>query len=209
MIRVIVVDDHLIMRRGMRQLLEESGDIEVVGEAGDYAQLMQRLRGATCDVLLLDISVPGKNGIEIVKVLRELYPSIRVLILTMYPEEQYAVRAFKAGALGYLTKSSAPESLVEAVRQIASGRRFVTPRSAEALAGSIGEDARLPHELLSDREFQTLRLLAGGMKLSEIANELSLSPKTVSVYRARVLEKMKLGSTAELATYAERNGLLD
>lgn len=210
MIRVILVDDHQIVRRGMRQLLAEGGDIEVVGEAGDYAELSQLLRGQSCDVLLLDISIPGRNGIEIIKSLREQHPGLRILILTMYPEEQYAVRALKAGAAGYLTKSSAPESLLEAIRQVAAGRRFITPKSAEAIAASIGEnEARAPHELLSDREFQTLRMLASGRKLSEIALELSLSPKTVSVYRARVLEKMKLRTTAELAGYAVRNNLLD
>lgn len=209
MIRVILVDDHLMVRHGMRQILAEDPEVQVVGEAGEYGELMRLMRERECEVVLLDIGVPGKNGIEIVKVLREQYPAVRILILTMYPEEQYAVRALRAGAAGYLTKSGAPESLLEAVRQVAAGKRFITPKSADVLAGSITDDAREPHELLSDREFQTLRLLAAGKKLSEIASELSLSPKTVSVYRARVLEKMKLRTTAELAGYAVRNGLLD
>lgn len=212
MIRVVIVDDHVLVRRGTRQLLADAGGVDVVGEAGDYAGLMQVLREQPCDVVLLDISIPGRNGIEVVKSVREQHPGVRILILSMHPEEQYAVRALKAGASGYLTKASPPEVLLEAIQQVAAGRRYLTPASAEALAASIGgrdDGERARHELLSDREFQTLRMLASGKKLSEIATELSLSPKTVSVYRSRVLEKMKLRTTAELAGYAVRNGLLD
>jgi DNA-binding NarL/FixJ family response regulator len=210
MIRIAIADDHAIVRRGMRQVVAEDGEIEVVGEAGDYAELTRLLRERECDVLLLDIAIPGKNGIEILKAVRARDPKLKVLILSMYPEEQYALRALKAGAAGYLNKSSAPEKLLDAIRQVASGRRYITPQFAEALAASIAQPAdRPPHELLSDREFQTLRLIASGRKLSEVAAELSLSPKTVSVYRARVLEKLKLRTNAELTRYAVENGLLE
>jgi DNA-binding NarL/FixJ family response regulator len=210
MIRLVIVDDHAIVRRGMRQLVAEAGDMEVVGEAADYGELAALLRTCECDVLLLDIAIPGKNGIDILKALRERYPRIRVLVLSMYPEDQYGMRSLRAGAAGYLTKGSAPEKLLEAIRQVAAGRRFITPQFAETLAASVAEpDARAPHELLSDREFQTLRLIASGRKLSEVASDLSLSPKTVSVYRARVLEKLKLRTNAELTRYAVQNGLVE
>jgi DNA-binding NarL/FixJ family response regulator len=210
MIRLAIADDHAIVRRGMRQVVAEGGDIEVVGEAADYGELTALLRERECDVLLLDIAMPGKNGIEILKAVRVRHPKLRVLVLSMYPEDQYALRALKAGASGYLTKSSAPEKLLDAIRQVAAGRRYITPQFAEALAASIAEPGdRAPHELLSDREFQTLRLIASGRKLSEVAAELALSPKTVSVYRARVLEKLKLRTNAELTRYAVENRLIE
>ena len=210
MIRVIIVDDHAIVRRGVRQIVAEHPGIEVVAEAGDYAELTAFLRDHDCDVVLLDIALPGKNGIEILKSLRERHPKIRVLMFSTYPEDQYAVRALKAGASGYVNKSSAPEKLAEAIQQVAQGRRYITPEVAESLAASLSEpESRKPHELLSDREFQTLRLIASGRKLSEIADELAISPKTVSVYRARVLEKLKLRTNTELARYAVANELVE
>ena len=210
MIRVVIVDDHAIVRRGVRQIVAEHPGIEVVAEAGDYAELTAYLRDADCDVVLLDIALPGKNGIEILKSLRERHPRIRVLMFSTYPEDQYAVRALKAGASGYVNKSSAPEKLAEAIQQVALGRRYITPEVAESLAASLAEpESRKPHELLSDREFQTLRLIASGRKLSEIADELAISPKTVSVYRARVLEKLKLRTNTELARYAVANELVE
>ena len=210
MIRVVIVDDHAIVRRGVRQIVAEHPGIEVVAEAGDYGELTAYLRDAECDVVLLDIALPGKNGIEILKSLRERHPKIRVLMFSTYPEDQYAVRALKAGASGYVNKSSAPEKLAEAIQQVALGRRYITPEVAESLAASLSEpESRKPHELLSDREFQTLRLIASGRKLSEIADELAISPKTVSVYRARVLEKLKLRTNTELARYAVANELVE
>jgi DNA-binding NarL/FixJ family response regulator len=210
MIRLLIADDHAIVRRGMRQMVAEAGDIEVVGEAADYGELTALLRDRDCDVLLLDIAMPGKNGIEVLKAVRERHPKMRVLILSMYPEDQYALRSLKAGAAGYLTKSSAPEKLLDAIRQVAAGRRFITPQFAETLAASVAAPADCaPHELLSDREFQTMRLIAAGRRLSEVASELSLSPKTVSVYRARVLDKLKLRTNAELTRYAVQNGLVE
>jgi len=209
-IRVVIVDDHAIVRRGIRQIVAESATIEVVGEASDYGELMTLLRERECDVVLLDIAMPGKNGIEILKAVRERHAKVRVLMFSTYPEDQYAVRALKAGASGYLNKSSAPEKLVEAIQQIGLGRRYITPEFAESLAASVAEpETRDPHELLSDREFQTLRLIASGRKLSEIAEELAISPKTVSVYRARVLEKMKLRTNTELTRYAVTHSLVE
>jgi DNA-binding NarL/FixJ family response regulator len=210
MIRLMILDDHAIVRRGMRQMVGEAGDIEVVGEAADFGELTALLRERDCDVLLLDIAMPGRNGIEVLKAVRDRHPKIRVLVLSMYPEDQYGLRSIKAGAAGYLTKSSAPEKLLDAIRQVAAGRRFITPQFAETLAANIAEPGdRPPHEVLSDREFQTMQLIASGRKLSEVAFELSLSPKTVSVYRARVLDKLKLRTNAELTRYAVRNGLVE
>lgn len=211
MIRVVLADDHAVVRRGVRQILGDAGDIEVVGEARDYGELVNLLRDQECEVLVLDISMPGKNGIEALKVIRERLPRLHVLILSMFPEDQYAVRALKAGAAGYISKDAAPEKLVEAIRLAARGKKYITPEVAEALALQLnqGPAPENPHEALSDREYETLRLIASGRKLSEIAEAMSLSPKTVSVYRARLLEKMNLRTNAELTHYAVKHGLVD
>lgn len=210
MIRVVIADDHAVVRKGMRLIAGDQPGINMCGEAGDYIELMQILRKEECDVLLLDIGMPGKNGIDILKVVRETYPKVGVLILSMYPEDQYALRALKAGAAGYLTKDSAPERLVEAIQAVARGRRYITPNVAEMLATHLSDDHdQQPHELLSDREFQTLRLIASGQQLSQIAEALSLSPKTVSVYRARLLEKMGLKNNSEITHYAIKHGLVE
>ena len=211
MIRVIIADDHAVVRRGLRQILGDAGDIEVVGEARDSGELSTLLRGTECDVLLLDISMPGRNGIETLKSVRERQPRVAVLILSMFPEDQYAVRALKAGAAGYVTKEAAPETLVDAIRLAARGKKYITPEVAETLATYMGDAQRhdVAHEALSDREYETLRLIASGKKLSEIAEILSLSPKTVSVYRARLLDKMKLRNNAELTHYAVKHGIID
>jgi len=210
MIRTVIADDHAIVRQGLRQILEAQPDFEVVGEAAHYGEVMQLVRHIPCDVLVLDIAMPGKNGIETLKQIKRELPKLPVLILSMYPEDQYAVRALKAGAAGYLTKMSAAEQLVGALRQVARGRKYITPELAESLAESIGGDTDAPaHERLSDREFQTLRLIAGGRTLTQIGEELSLSPKTVSVYRARLLAKLQLATNAELTRYALENGLVE
>jgi len=210
MTRVILVDDHALVRRGIRLTLEDSADIEVVGEAADYGELRSLLPGCEYDVIVMDINLPGKNGIDILKSLRDESPKCKVLILSMFTEDQYAVRSLKAGASGYLNKASAPEMLIEAIQRIATGKKFITPEIAEAMANSLMSDAdNHPHEKLSDREFQTLRLIASGKKLSDVAEALAISPKTVSVYRARVLEKMGLANNAELTHYALKNGLVD
>jgi DNA-binding NarL/FixJ family response regulator len=211
MIRVALADDHAVVRKGVRQILGEADDIEVVGEAKDYGELTALLKDTPCDVLVLDISMPGKNGIETLKAMRERYPRLQVLILSMFPEDQYAMRALKAGAAGYVSKEAAPENLVDAIRLVSRGKKYITSEVAEALAASLERKQRseVPHETLSDREYETLRLIAAGKKLSEIAELMSLSPKTVSVYRARLLEKMGLRNNSELTHYAIKHGLVD
>jgi two-component system invasion response regulator UvrY len=210
MIRVLIADDHAIVRKGMVQIASESREIEIRGEAANYAALMKLMREEECDVLLLDISMPGKNGIDVLKIVKEAYPRTRVLILSMYPEDQYAIRALKAGASGYLTKDSAPERLVEAILAVSHGKKYITTSVAEMLATHLTTDTGgLAHDQLSDREFQTLKLIASGKQLSQIAEELVLSPKTVSVYRARVLEKLQLRNNADIAHYAFKHGLME
>ncbi len=209
MIRVIVVDDHSLVRRGLRETLAETGDIQVVGEAGDYGELRQLLRRTDCDVLLLDVNLPGRNGLDVLHTLVDEGTTIRVVVLSTYPEDQYGIRALKAGAMAYLNKAADPQTITQAIRVVASGRKFVTPEIAQALADNVTTRSGVAHDLLSDREMQTLVLIAEGHKLSEIAERLALSPKTVSVYRARVMEKLRLSSNAEMATYAMRNRLID
>lgn len=210
MIRVAVCDDHAIVRKGLVQILSEAGDIGILIEAANAGELRQRLRDTACDVLLIDIEMPGKNGIETVSALKKEWPRLPALVISIYPEDQYAVRALRAGASGYLNKASAPDKLVEAVRLVAAGKKFISAEVSQALAEAVaGEAPELPHQQLSDREFQVLKLIAGGKKLSEIADTLALSPKTVSVYRARILEKMHLAGNVELAHYAIKHGLLD
>ncbi len=210
MIKVVIADDHAIVRKGMRLIADDSPTIEITGEASEYSELMRLLRGAACDVLLLDIGMPGKNGIEILKIVKETYPKMQVLILSMYPEDQYALRALKAGASGYLTKDHAPERLLEAIHTVARGKRYITPSLAETLATHLVDESDAPpHESLSDREYQTMCLIASGKQLSQIAELLSLSPKTVSVYRARILEKMHMKNNAEVTHYALKHKLVE
>ena len=211
-VRLIVVDDHAIVRRGIVQVLSEHPDVQIVAEAHDYASLRAELKKhGEPDVLVMDVGLPGKNGIDILKALREDHPRLKVLMVSMYPEDQYAVRAFRAGAFGYLNKASAPEKLLEALSQVIAGKKYVTPEIAQALIENLSapEDTGSPHEKLSDREFQTLKMIASGQRLADIANALALSPKTVSVYRARILEKMGMTNNAELTHYAIRHGLVD
>lgn len=217
MIRVILCDDHGLIRRGIRDTLADAQDIEVVGEAGDYTELRGLLhqlgqgqgKDGPCDVLVLDINMPGRSGLDVLHVLKEEGNPVRTLIVSMYPEDQYAIRALKAGAYGYVNKGGDPASLVQAVRTVAQGRKYVTPEIAqmlvESLTAPVTEQA---HHKLSDRELQTLVMIASGKRLSDIAEELMLSPKTVSVYRARVLEKLGLANNSELTVYAIRNGLV-
>ena len=209
MIRVAVCDDHAIVRKGLTQILSEAGDIGVVIEAANAGELRLRLRDTPCDVVLIDIEMPGQNGIDAVGLLRKDWPRLLSIVLSIYPEDQYAVRALRAGAAGYINKSSVPEKLIDAVRQVASGRKFISPEVSQALAEAVaGGVPELSHEQLSDREFQVLKLIAGGHKLSEIADTLTLSPKTVSVYRSRILEKMRLSGNVEIAHYAIKHNLL-
>ena len=210
MIRVLIADDHAIVRQGLKQILAETKDMVVAGEAETAHEALKLVREAEWDVALLDISMPDKSGIDTLKLMRKERPKLPILILSMHPEDHYAVRCLKAGASGYLTKQSAPVQLVRAIRQVASGRKYISPAVAEELANSIGSDADKPaHATLSDREYQTLRLIATGHSLSEIAAQLSLSAKTVSVYRARLLEKLNLKNNADVAHYAVKNNLVD
>ncbi len=210
MIRVLIVDDHTILRRGLSQIIAETDDMEVGGEADSGAQAIKLARAENFDVVLLDISMPDRNGMDTLKQLKKEKPRLAVLMLSMHPEEHYAMRALKAGASGYLTKQSAPALLVTAIRQVASGRKYVSAELAEELARTVSDDNdRQRHETLSDREYETLRLMASGKTLSEIAAEMSLSVKTVSVYRARLLEKMQLKNNAELTYYALKHKLVE
>lgn len=209
MIRVILCDDHAVVRRGIREMLSEAVDIQVVAEAGSYAEVREALRSTACDVLVLDLNLPGRGGLEVLASLRESSSPIRVLVVSMFPEDQYAIRCLRAGAQGYLNKAGEPGELVTAVRTVAQGRKYVTSDVAQMLVENLStpSDEAL-HASLSERELQTLLKIASGKRLSDIAEELMLSPKTVSVYRARVLEKLKLSNNAELTVYAIRNGLV-
>lgn len=209
-IRVLIADDHSIVRQGLRQILSETDDLAVAGEAGNGVEALQQLRQASYDVVLMDVSMPDRNGIDALKLIRKEFPRLPVLMLSMYPEEQYAIRALKAGAAGYLNKQSAPEQLVTAIRQVAGGKKYVSVSLAEELANAITDDDERPlHKRLSDREYQTLCLIASGKTLTQIGEELNLSVKTVSVYRARLLEKMRLSNNAELTHYGLKHGLVD
>ncbi|ANY60790.1 response regulator transcription factor [Comamonas aquatica] len=209
MIQVVICDDHAVLRRGIRDTLAEATDIRVIGEAAGYTELRDTLRQAACQVLLLDINMPGRNGLEVLASVRESYPEIKVLMVSMYPEDQYALRCLKAGAHGYANKAGDPLELVRAVRTVHQGRKYLTPEVAQMLADSLAQPTpEVPHEALSEREMQTLQKIASGKRLTDIAEELMLSPKTVSVYRARVLEKLQLSNNAELTVYAIRNSLV-
>ncbi len=209
MIRVILCDDHAVVRRGIRDTLSEAVDLQVVGEAGSYAEVRELLRGTPCDVLVLDLNLPGRGGLEVLASLRETDSPIKVLVVSMFPEDQYAIRCLRAGAQGYLNKAGDPAELVTAVRTVAQGRKYVTADVAQMLVDNLSAPtSEALHDALSERELQTLLKIASGKRLSDIAEELMLSPKTVSVYRSRVLEKLKLSNNAELTVYAIRNGLV-
>lgn len=211
-IRVLIADDHAIVREGLKQIIGGSGGnsgIVVAGEAENGQQAVQKVRAGGLDVLLLDISMPDRNGIDVLKQVKKEFPALPVLMLTMHREDQYAIRAMKAGAAGYLNKQSAPAELVNALREVACGRKYISSALAQELANQIGADAgRPPHESLSDREYQTLVMIASGKTVSEIAEELALSVKTISMYRSRLLQKMKMRHNAELTHYAIRNHLV-
>jgi two-component system, NarL family, invasion response regulator UvrY len=210
MIKVLIADDHSILRRGLAQVISEADGMQVCGEAENGAQAAKLSRELEVDVVLLDITMPDRNGLDTLRQLKKEKPKLAVLMLSMHPEEIYALRALKAGASGYLDKASAPALLVNAIRQVASGRKYISPAVAEILATSITDGtAEALHETLSDREYQTMILIASGKTLSNIAAEMSLSPKTVSVYRARLLQKMQLKNNSELTHYALKNQLID
>ncbi len=209
MIKVILCDDHAMVRRGIRDTLAEAIDIQVVGESGSYSEVRELIRTTPCDVLILDLNLPGRGGLEVLASLREDHSPIRVLIVSMFAEDQYAIRCLRAGADGYLNKAGDPGELIPAVRSLAKGRKYVTPEISEMLVSNLASPSTQSlHATLSERELQTLLKIASGKRLSDIAEELMLSPKTVSVYRARLLEKLKLSNNAELAVYAIRNELV-
>ena len=221
MIDVILCDDHALIRRGIRDTLLDANDIRVVGEAADYGELralMRQLahqraenggRPGPCDVLVLDINLPGRSGLDALAALKEEGSPVRVLVVSMYPEDQYALRALRAGAFGYVNKGGDPQTIVQAVRMAAAGKKYVTPEIAQMLVENLNApEVENRHQALSNREMETLVLIASGKRLADIAEKLALSPKTVSVYRARVLEKLQLSNNAELTVYAIRHKLV-
>lgn len=208
--RILIVDDHAIVREGLKQILADTDDIVVGGEAENSSKALQLARKGHWDMVLMDISMPDRSGIETLELMRKEHPGIKVLMLSMHRETLYAVRALKSGAAGYLNKQSAPDQLVDAIRLVASGRKYISPELAQELARTVsGERQTLPHETLSNREYQTLCLIASGLPVSAIADQLKLSVKTISMYRARLLQKMQLKNNAELTHYAIRHGLVD
>lgn len=210
MIKLLIADDHAVVREGLKRILHEIPEVEVAGETETGEETLKRLFSEDWDLVILDLSLPGSSGLEILKIVKHKQPKLPVLILSMHSEDQFAVRVLKAGASGYLTKESAPDELVKAIRKIMSGGKYVTPTLAEKLASNISPESDRPaHELLSDREFQVIRMLAQGKAVKEIAEELALSVKTVSTYRMRALEKLNVHSNAQLIHYAIENGLVE
>jgi DNA-binding NarL/FixJ family response regulator len=208
MIRVLLADDHTIVREGLKQLLRATGEFDVAGEAGDAFETLQKVRELDADVLLLDISMPGRSGLELIRQIKAERPRLRVLVLSMHHEHQYAVSALRAGACGYRTKVSAPTQLATALRKVASGGAFITAEVAEQLAlGAMPQGDAAPHTTLSDREFQVLRMIVDGRSVTDIAQELSLSVKTVSSHKARMMHKLGVGNPSELFRYAMDHGL--
>ena len=210
-LRILIADDHAIVREGLKQILADTQEMAVVGEADNGHDAIRLARQTAAHVLLLDISMPDKSGIEVLKQVKKEVPQLAVLMLSMHREDQYAIRSLKAGAAGYMTKQSAPAELVDAVRLVASGRKYISATLAQELANQIGDEHREtpPHEQLSDREYQTMVMIASGKTVSDIAAELALSVKTISMYRSRLLQKMKMRHNAELTHYAIKNGLVD
>jgi two-component system invasion response regulator UvrY len=210
MIRLMIADDHPIVRKGLRRIVEDAPGLEVVGEVGSGLELLERLPRVPADIVLLDVSMPGLRFLEVLQRLRAEHPTVAVLVLSVHPEDQYAVRALRAGASGYLTKDHSPEELTEAIRRVYRGNKYVSAVLAERLAADLAGGSRnIRHELLSDREYEVLCLLGSGRTVKEIAQSLELSPKTVSTYRTRVLEKMGATTNADLVRYASQHGLID
>jgi len=208
-IRILIADDHAIVRAGLQQFIAAEPDLEVVGEAGTGVQALSFIRSQPCDVVLLDISMPDLNGVDALAQIKRVKPDLPVLILTAYPEEQYAVALLRAGASGFIRKESAAEELIGAVRTVARGRKYVSPALGQLLANDLDGNDRPVHATLSEREFQIFHRLASGQSVSRIAEELFLSVKTVSTYRTRILEKMEMRSNADLTYYAIKNGLIE
>ena len=209
MIRVIIVDDHPVVRRGLKQIIAAEEDMQVVGEAENAREAIRVIRRTACDAVVLDITLPDGSGLDVLSRLKSERPTLPVLIMSIHKEEQYALRVLKAGASGYLMKDSIPEELIKAIRKIASGGKYISPSLAERLASELNSSGTPLHEKLSDREFQIMRLIASGKSLKEIGTDLCISDKTVSSYRARILEKMDIKTNAELVGYALKNKLIE
>jgi DNA-binding NarL/FixJ family response regulator len=210
MIKILIADDHTIVREGLKQILLETPDILVVDEAGNSQEVINKVSKRSYDLILLDISLPGRSGLDVLKQIKLIKPKIPILILSMYPEEQYAVRSLRAGASGYLTKESASEELIEAIRKVAQGRKYITVALAERIAIGLEVDSKEPiHQTLSDREYQVFCMIASGRSVKDIANALTLSIKTISTHRSRVLKKMNMKNNAQLIHYAVKQNLVD
>jgi two-component system invasion response regulator UvrY len=210
MIRIVVVDDHAVVREGLKRIISENPGMAVTGEAGDGHEALRVIKSEPCDVVLLDLTMPNKGGLDVLKQLHAESPRLPVLVLSMHSEDQYAVRVLRAGAAGYLTKESAPAKLVQAIRKVVRGGKYVSPTLAEKLVFDLDGNATRPaHEVLSDREYQVLCMIASGKTVSQIAEELILSVKTISTYRVRILEKLNMQNNAELTRYAIKEGLVD
>lgn len=209
MIKLLIADDHAVVREGVKQIVQDSRDIVVVSEAGNGQEVLKIIEEQEIDVVLLDISMPGRSGLDIMKQLKKLKPELHILILTMHPEEQYAIRAFKAGASGYLNKKSVPDELLTAIRKVSKGRKYFSSSLAEDLVSYLlTEKEGMPHEYLSDREYEVMCLIASGKTVKEIASEMKLSVKTISTYRSRLLTKMNMTTNAELTQYSIQNSLV-
>lgn len=210
MIKILVVDDHTIVRDGLKRILVDTPDMVVAGEAGNGEEVINKVWNNHYDLVLLDISLPGRDGLDVLKQLKCTNPKIPILILSMYPEEHYAVRSLRAGASGYLTKQSSSDELIGAIRKVAKGRKYITPSLAEKLAFELGVDVRkLPHEKLSDREYQVMCMIGSGKTVKEIAETLALSVRTISTHRAHILKKMEMKNNAQLTYYAIKNALVE
>jgi len=210
MIRILVADDHTIVREGLKQIFFETRDMEVADEARNGQEVIKRIEDNEYDIVLLDISLPGRSGLDVLKQIKLMKPGLPVLVLSMHPEEQYAVRSLRAGASGYLTKESASQELIEAIRKVTQGRKYITSSLAEKIALEMEVDTSKPlHEALSDREYQVLCMIASGKTVTEIGEALSLSVKTISTHRSRILKKMKMKNNAQLMRYAIRHNLVD
>lgn len=210
MVKVLIADDHMMFREGLKQILSRQADIVVSDEAGNASELLEKVRGGDFDVILLDIAMPGRDGIDALKEIKQLKPGLSILILSMYPEDQYAVRAIKAGASGYLTKNRAGRELIAALRKVALGKKYISPDVGEQLASELERDTdHAVHQSLSDREYQVMCMIASGRTVKQISEELSLSVSTISTNRARLLKKMNLKNNAEVTHYAIKHGLVE
>src|SRR5438093_9396301 len=210
MIKIVVVDDHAVVREGLKRIISENPGMAVTGEAGDGHEALKIIQNQPCDVVLLDITMPNRSGLDVLKQLHSELPRLPVLVLSMHSEDQYAVRVLRAGAAGYLTKESAPAKLVQAIRKVVRGGKYVSPTLAEKLVYDLdGDSSKAPHQILSDREYQVLCMIASGKTVTMIGEELALSVKTISTYRVSILEKLNMKNTAEMRRYAIKEGLVD